>query len=553
MTTDPRLLTRRSLLRTTALATGALALGPTFWKRAVASAATVAQGPYGPLAATPDANGFLLPEGFTSRLVARAGEIVPGTSYRFPTAPDGQATFRLPDGGWILATNAEAAAPVGGVSATRFGKDGAIQDAYRILTGTNRNCSGGPTPWGTWLSCEEADGGAVWECDPTQPSQGVRRPALGIFVHEAAAVDSVGQRVYLTEDAGDGGLYRFTPTTYPLLDEGVLEVAVVAADGRVTWVPVPQPQPTGADTPTRKQVPEMTQFKRGEGLWFDSGIVYVATTQDARIHAYDTVAERVEVIYDKAALAAPPLTGIDNLTVAPSGDLFVCEDNGGAGGTVDIGLLTPDRTVSRFASATGPQHVFRDELGAIVGSSELTGPVFDPSGTRLYVSSQRALPAGAVYEITGPFRTRTRPAAGAATVVAAPPREPGQAVGSGQERSLPVAPQIGSALGLEVPRRVSLSRARRRGIPVSLTLTQPEAVTITTRARFRPLRARRRRTYTLGRRSRRFTAQGPHRLDVPLTRAAGRLLRGRRGTLRVVVEVRVGDASLRRTVLLTPR
>src|SRR5687767_1150840 len=94
--TDLESLTRRSLLRTTALATGALALGPAFWKRAVASAATVTDGPYGPLG-PPDANGLRLPAGFKSRVVARGNEAVAGTGYRFPVQPDGQATFATPD------------------------------------------------------------------------------------------------------------------------------------------------------------------------------------------------------------------------------------------------------------------------------------------------------------------------------------------------------------------------------------------------------------------------------------------------------------------------
>ena len=559
-------LTRRSLLRTSALATGALALGPAFWKRAMAADPTFTDGPYGPLAAEPDANGFRLPKGFTSRVVARGGEAVATTGYVLPIFPDGQATYALPAGGWILVTNSEVPGGRGGASAIRFTAQGEIAAAYRILEGTSANCSGGPTPWGTWLSGEEEDRGAIWECDPTQPSQGQRRPAMGLFKHEAVAVDSVGQRLYLTEDHADGGFYRFTPELYPLLTRGVLEVASVAPDGRVTWLRVPNPTPGDDEPLVKDQVQGMTEFKRGEGIWFDSGMVYLATTSDGRLHAYDTGTERIEVIYDKAKLTNPPLTGIDNVTVSPAGDLFVCEDNGAEGGTLDVGLLTPDLTISRFLSASGEEHIPSiPNPTPLPATSELTGPIFSPAGTRFYVCSQRArragaaLPTGAVYEITGPFRTQ-RPASGPASpgnarTAAQAAREAGQAVTSGQGGSLRGAPLIGTALGIEVPRRLSLSRARRDGIPVLLTLTDAATVRASARARFRPARSRRRRRRgrSLGSAQRRFTGSGPRELRIRLPKRARILLRGRRTPLRVVVEIRIGSDSVERTVLLTPR
>jgi secreted PhoX family phosphatase len=137
---------RRSFLRSTALAAGVAALGPTFWQRAYAATAQPGPGPYGPLLA-PDANGVMLPQGFTSRVLAVTGQPVTGTLYPWHAFPDGGAVFPQPDGSWIYSSNSEVpGAPAGGASAVRFGADGEVADAYRILAGTSMNCAGGRPP-----------------------------------------------------------------------------------------------------------------------------------------------------------------------------------------------------------------------------------------------------------------------------------------------------------------------------------------------------------------------------------------------------------------------
>jgi secreted PhoX family phosphatase len=397
-------LRRRDLLKSGALAAGALAFGPAFWRDAFASPATAGPGPYGPLQPA-NLHGIELPAGFKSRRIAQGLLPVLGTTYVWHLFSDGQATFATDDGGFILVSNSEVPEQLpgrGGASAIRFDAGGKIVDAYRILSGTSTNCAGGGTPWGTWMSCEEHDEGLVWECDPWGAKTAIAHPAMGVFSHEALCVDPVGKQLYLSEDDGEGRLYRFTPTSYPDCSSGLLEVATVAPDRSVSWTEVPDP--TAATTPTRQQVPGSTAFRRGEGIWFDSGIVYLATTSDNKVHAYDTTTQTIDLVYDGGSMANPPFVQVDNVTVSRSGDLFVCEDPGEIG----MGIITPEGEAARFLRVSGPGQVNPVAATEDV-QSEITGVIFDPSGTRMFFSAQRSFLVGVIYEITGPFRLE-RPA-----------------------------------------------------------------------------------------------------------------------------------------------
>ena len=391
-----RTVRRRELIGMGIGGVAAVSLGAAFWDDLFGSAESrpLRRGRgYGTLG-PPDENGVRLPQGFRSRVVARGEEVVPGTGYRWHIASDGMATFPDERGGFVLVSNSEDFE--GGASALRFGRDGRVEDAYRILSGTTHTCSGGGTPWGTWLSCEEVEEGRVWECDPSGRRRAVAHPAMGIFKHEAAAVDAANRRVYLTEDLIDGGLYRYTPAEWPDLSEGLLEIARVR-DGAVEWVEVPDP--LARRERTRRQVEDSAQLERGEGVWLDGHTLYVATTADHRVHAYDTRRERIEVVYDGLASRSAPLLRVDQLTGSRAGEVFVCEDL--ATDEIDMGVIDRNRRVSKFLSVTGPQHE----------RSELTGVTFDPSGRRMFFASQRAFPKsdaepgpGAIYEVTGPFK-----------------------------------------------------------------------------------------------------------------------------------------------------
>jgi secreted PhoX family phosphatase len=384
---------RRTLLRTTVLGAGALALPFTPWSAAYGAPAQNATGPYGPLQAA-NSHGLQLPAGFTSQIVARSGQVVAGTSYTWHSAPDGGAVFAN-GSGWIYVSNSEVASGSGGgASRILFDSSGAITGASRILSGTNNNCAGGKTPWNTWLSCEEVNRGQVWETYPLGGSA-VARPAMGRFKHEAAAADPVRRVIYLTEDETNGKLYRFVPTTWGDLSSGTLQVLVAgsATSGSFSWANVPDPD--GSPTQTRSQVSGAKTFNGGEGCHYASDTVWFTTKGDNRVWQLNLSTNTYELAYDDNLVSpgSAPLTGVDNITGSTFGDLYVAED----GGNMEICLITPDDKISVFCRVTGQS------------SSELCGPAFTPAGNRLYFSSQRGTSGsssgGITYCVTGPFRT----------------------------------------------------------------------------------------------------------------------------------------------------
>ncbi len=384
-------LSRRAVLRLALGGAGLAIVSGLARSRRGDGAAVAAADPLGP----PDGNGVRLPPGFASRIVARSGlPPVAGGRYPWHGSPDGGACYDAPDGGWVYVSNSELPDGQGGVGALRFAADGTVTDAYPICSGTTLNCAGGATPWGTWLTCEEFPGGRVWECDPFGERPAIARPALGVFQHEAVAVDVAARQLYLTEDQYAGGFYRFTPAgvlpsgAYDL-ERGVLEVAAVDGDGQVTWHAVPDPAAVRA--PTARQVAASTAFAGGEGITVADGVVYFTTKFDNRVWAYDTRSAHLRVLYDDDTASDPLLTGVDNIVAAPSGELLVAEDGG------DMQLVWLDRTgnVRPLLQVVGHD------------DSELAGPAFDPSGTRLYFSSQRGTDGlrttGVTFEVRGPF------------------------------------------------------------------------------------------------------------------------------------------------------
>ena len=416
-------LTRRELLRRGFFSAGLVAGGSLLWGckdndsdgRTSGRLSRAARYRVPKLREQPDANGLLLPEGFSSRVIAQSAMNAGGMLMPLPFFPDGASTFPDPQapGGWIHVVNSEVpnlnglvgltglplpsltipSLPLlsGGVYAFRFDPQGNLTSAYPLLTGSSTNCAGGTTPWGTWISCEEIENGTSFEVHPLGQgsidgvSYPVRLDSLGIFQHEAAALDPANRHVYLTEDQGDGRFYRLVAEDRRPWDgsvkidltRGRLQVAQVlgddpAATRAVLWHDVPNPL-GGSSEPTRAQVAASTPFDGGEGCFYREGIVYFTSKGDNRVWAYDTERALLDLIYDDDRFAEPLLTGVDNLIATPEGHLLIAED----GGDMQIVVITVAREIAPLAQAPGQT------------SSEITGLSLTPDGRRLYFASQR--------------------------------------------------------------------------------------------------------------------------------------------------------------------
>ncbi len=392
----------------------------------------------GPLQAA-DENGIRLPAGFSSRLIANFNQppIPSQPDFLWHSDPDGGGTFSTDDGGWIYVGNSEARDLTtirdqdpsgifragisrdlaslqgvlfgGGVSALRFNAAGDLVDAYACQRGTTTNCSGGATPWGTWINGEEIWDGYMFECSPLRDGGEARRlDRFGRKAHEMVAIDEQRRAIYHTEDI-DADTDRFYRNVWesadwpsggrPDMDAGKLQVLHVP-DGieaaRSGPVPIvwndaiddgrPQPATVGEV--------EATIFAGNEGVWYLNGFIFFSTKSDDNIWAIDIDGGTVESIYDPArgVPGSPvdenevPMAGVDNIFMTDDGEMLVVED----GGNMRCMVLLPDGTTIPLLQLPGSAEL-----------TEVTGVAIGPTGDRVYVSGQRSLPLGGVPIIGG--------------------------------------------------------------------------------------------------------------------------------------------------------
>ena len=419
---------------------------------------------YGPLLPDP-ARLIDLPQGFSYRVISRFGDRM-DDGFVVPDRADSMGAFRLDDRRMALVRNHELTprhsndGPFGSVAATDLAafdrsaqqqplpggtttivydyRAHRVESQYLSLVGTIRNCGGGTTPWGSWLSCEEdvsragtnglsRDHGWVFEVPAARRGLAAPVPltAMGRFNHEAAAVDPRTGIVYLTEDREDSLFYRFIPDRRGDLPRGGRLQAMAFADQAlgsdsrnwsgttlplnqwraVKWIDLDDVASPKDDLRKRGHARGATLFARGEGIHFGDGELFFCCTNGGAAKLSQIMRYRPSASEGQSGEESSPgrlqlfvestdkamLNFGDNITVAPNGHLFICEDQYSLVVRNHLRGVTPNGELYDFA--------------LLNEQTELAGACFSPDGLTMFVNVYQPAKTLAISGPWGAFAT----------------------------------------------------------------------------------------------------------------------------------------------------
>jgi uncharacterized protein len=463
------MINRRDFLTQIGLATGGVAIGfGGFQTRAnafvengdLASMRSIGFGELFPTATKNTGETFLaLPKGFEYNVFGKVTTEMSDKNLT-PKSHDGMASFKMgneirlirnheitngkiPKIGAAIGGNPYDETVAGGTTTLVINpKTREVIKDFVSLSGTLINCGGGRTPWNSWISCEETTLGQTVRTDKDgKISGGYPKPhgycfevfasanssitpvplkAMGRFEHEAAAVDKKTGIVYLTEDYGKAGFYRFLPNRNKRLAEGgTLQMLKIkdkdAFDTRkglktgqsfiANWVTIDSPNPESADVnPSAVYQQGLAKggatFSRLEGIYPDKkGRMYFTSTsggdnKGGQVWHYERDGKeegKLTLLFESPSRELLDMP--DNICLRPKSDLlFICEDSDyvGDGGTTDnyMRILSPNGKISDFAK----------NIATTFEKTEFAGSTFSKDGKILFVNLQAV---GATFAIWG--------------------------------------------------------------------------------------------------------------------------------------------------------
>ena len=405
-----------------------------------------------------------LPPGFTYKTFGAFGSAM-SDGFITPPIHDGMGCFDMGNGRLRLVRNHELgegndipAGTVLGVPDTAYDRKapgGTITleinahtaeliSSWVSLNGTDTNCAGIPTPWGTWLTCEETvvgpksgrrkPHGYIFEVDPANEKPVATRPfkKLGRFLHEAGAVDPDTGVVYMTEDEGPDGFYRFVPEEIGHLRQGVLQMLRVKHKPRYNtitgqtvgavlncdWVTIDHPNPKNAEDDAsavykQGRAKGAAKVLGGEGATMRDGSVVFGSsdggdsgrgqvwqyTPRKNIGTHDERGD-LELLFESAD--KHQLDGPDNMCTSPGGAIVIAEDGNLINNYVRA-LLPNGQLINVAQNLVGVQKHYLEASGKLydptvpddgpsagdgIGFGEFAGPCFSPDGKWLFVNIQ---------------------------------------------------------------------------------------------------------------------------------------------------------------------